>query len=197
MVLRTESRRQFLSALTSALLSRGPKPGPGSDGDGRLRVRPEELGWHPNEHGTRAFLVLRVRSKGEANALSALLGACNGVAREFGLPALYTDYPGRRRSSSSAAAANAQPQKTKAEKDDADADEDYSRFFHVSLAWSLDVDDAAIDADSLRRDADVQAIMRKIREMEIDFSHVKIRIGKDVSTVPLNRRRTEEKGILG
>lgn len=188
LVLRTETKDDFLDFITTALRSARTRVATSASNakvqpkDGVLLVKPTKLTWHPNHDRTRTFLVLRVKEvEGLEGRLKELLTACNGVAREFGCHELYANH-GRRR-------------KANSEKGAEEEEEDVEGF-HISLAWSLDVEQMMNDGDMLT-DSVLEAKMQKIREMEIPFSEVKIRLGKDVTTVPLGRTQRRRSGILG
>jgi hypothetical protein len=62
--------------------------------------------------------------------------------------------------------------------------------FHISIAWSLQAQGTQSiengDWEELRIREERK---EKFREMRVEFEEVKVRIGQDVSAVPLRRRR--------
>ncbi|KAF2766885.1 hypothetical protein EJ03DRAFT_255465, partial [Teratosphaeria nubilosa] len=55
--------------------------------------------------------------------------------------------------------------------------------FHISIGWSLDADDYVCGAENQSGLSDA------VRDLELAFSEVKVRIGQDVSTIPLGTAR--------
>ncbi|KAF2858792.1 hypothetical protein K470DRAFT_259501 [Piedraia hortae CBS 480.64] len=137
LVLRTEQKSAFLEQIENGI---------------KLSVvncfeaTPTNLCWHPNEIGSRWFLVLQLRTSDQGE-LPKLLSVCNTVAERFGCPLLY--------------------QNGKQEQD--------NDKFHVSIAWSPNARGACTASD-------VTDVITRI-----SFSEVKVRIGQEVSTIPLSR----------
>lgn len=129
--------------------------------------KPDALAWHPNEISTRWFLVLRLQ-RPEKDELSKLLSACNEVAEAFKQPLLYV--ADRPKMSSTTTNAEANP-----------AGDDK---FHISIAWSLKQPAVGDDTDTSTRD---------FAALKVPFSEVKVRIGQDVTTLPLPARRSSKK----
>ncbi|KAL2353123.1 U6 snRNA phosphodiesterase Usb1 [Cryomyces antarcticus] len=180
LALQTDQKDAFLASITSALAHSGVTP---------FAVSATSLAWHPNDDSSRYFLVLRLaRSVGDA--LNRLLEASNDVAARFGLHGLYAPAPARRQKgtipakpadlySQPATAKPAPPQH-----------QDRTDAFHISVAWSLSpMTDLSTPA--------VQPTPLAPQMPAIRFSEVKVRIGRDVSVVPLGGRRDEGRGILG
>ncbi|PNS20886.1 hypothetical protein CAC42_2817 [Sphaceloma murrayae] len=136
---------------------------------GSLTVSPSDLAWHPNAKGTRSFLVLAVsRPKEDASALNRLLACANKVASDFDQIQLYTN--------PSASAEQG----------------DVSEKFHISIAWSLD-GDAKLD----RVSEQTEELLDEVRGMRISFRDVKIKIGRDVTSVPFAASKTRQtSGLL-
>jgi len=135
-----------------------------------LIVAPTRLAWFRNEEGTRAFLVLSVRE--EKGSLNRLLEASNGVAERFGCRALYAG-AGK------------------------DGEGDAEGAFHISLAWSLNADELLGDACCFDKESKLTALVERAKELRIDFSEVKLRLGNEVSSEPLGHARQSNRGILG
>ncbi|KAH9840446.1 U6 snRNA phosphodiesterase [Teratosphaeria destructans] len=55
--------------------------------------------------------------------------------------------------------------------------------FHISIGWSLDANDRVCGAD------DRSGVSDAVRDLAIPFSEVKVRIGQDVSVIPLGTAR--------
>ncbi|KAK5124263.1 hypothetical protein LTR85_001966 [Meristemomyces frigidus] len=160
LVLRTEQRDAFLDQLRKGIQSSGVRA---------FSAKPAELRWHPNETGSRYFLVLSLQRPKDSE-LQKLLNASNAVAKRFQQPVLYED-DGIRHGE---AVASASPK------------------FHISIAWSLappSPGDAhpttstgrAIEAS----DASATNLTTEAHDFDIAFSDVKVRIGQDVTTIPL------------
>jgi len=139
-----------------------------------LTVAPTSLSWHANDERTRAFLVLKVSAPEEdAGALNRLLTASNDVARQFGCARLYAGRGGLGEVPDGSGP---------------DAGVDASSAFHISIAWSLDVGLVA-GADVVQLDERLGSLMDEVRGLRISFSEVKVRMGRDVSSVSFGRSR--------
>lgn len=184
LVLRTETKASFLASLRASLTTLTDRY------QGGLSVSPTSVSWHGNEDGSRAFLVLRVsdssgaqdssvqgetENRCQSGALSALLKICNRVAGEFDQPLLYSTQrdpdTGRR---GSVPKVGEEP--------------DVSSSFHISVAWALPSPSCSIEKlerqDVGKDMPQVGQVMEDIRGLRIRFGEVKIRIGKDVSSLP-------------
>lgn len=174
LALRTEQKDQFAQALKAAISGCGVRP---------FRVSFEELRWHPNEDSTRWFLVLRVAE--ENHELSKLLDACNGIAADHNQPELYADGG----ESSSSKQPSPEDRKRKSHSTDK---------FHISIAWSLSAPPNA--SPTLERQKQVPAedadLPGSVRDLKVQFSEVKIRIGQDVTSLPLTAKRRRSSVIL-
>jgi len=141
--------------------------------------------------------VLKLSSPEEdPRALNKLLGASNAVAASFGCAQLYSGREGRgmigeRKPNDSDAQVSDEGPATGLGRDG-----DASGAFHISLAWSLNADETLSEA-ALVADEKIVGLMCRLRLMRIAFTEVKIRLGKDVSSVGLGRMRRVEGGILG
>lgn len=189
LVLRTETKATFLTSLRDALTSLTSVY---KDG---ISVSPTTVSWHGNEDGSRAFLVLRVRDNSIApkpnvqddtettpqpDALSALLKVCNRVAGEFDQPLLYATHrnrdTGKREDISKVS-------------DESDA----SSSFHISIAWALPTPSCPVQTleslDVARAMPEVENIMEEVKELKVGIEEVKIRIGKDVTSLPFEVRQ--------
>lgn len=161
--LKTEQKDKFLARLREVTAASGVRA---------HSVRPANLIWHPNEDGTRWFLVLKLE-RTKQNELPKLLKACNRLAKDFGQALLYDEDE----------SASSKMAKSGEEVKDYDA-------FHISIAWSLTAPTSHKIESSVGLQQAVSADLRKrIGEMELDFCEVKIRIGQDVSVIALPKQR--------
>jgi hypothetical protein len=173
LVLKTSDKEPFTNHLSTSLAALDIQA---------FSVRPKNLIWHPNEDGTRWFLVLRVTSScsssdddeqgGEKRELRDLLRACNNVAKRFGQPLLYaSSHNGGQR-----------------------PEEDH---FHISIAWALKPPPPSTltssdKHDTVAREVPISEDLRKaLEKTEIAFDQVKLRIGQDVTNFPLRSTRTK------
>jgi hypothetical protein len=124
-------------------------------------VSPATLTWHPNEDSTRWFLVFGLQ-RPENDELRILLSACNGIAGEFDQPLLY--------------------QKASSSQKRWSAELPHERF-HVSVAWSLKEQAGDVDLPG--------EMMVRLEGLKIDFEEIKVRIGQDVTGIPLKKRRAQ------
>jgi len=134
-------------------------------------TKPALLRWHPNESKTRWFLVLGL-SKSENEELPRLLAACNSVAERFGHPSLYHD------------------------NECGDGENDVGIVgkegrFHVSIAWSLQPPVETQEGLAASNDT-----LQAVKELEMPFSQVKVRIGQDVTCIKLPKPRRKS-SLLG
>lgn len=117
----------------------------------------------------------------EKDELSKLLGACNGVAKLFGQPLLYT---------------SDDPQSCPASKNSSSIQtggETAGGNFHISIAWSLAPPSSGLRSNTAHRGEDEATpniahtldLPPAIRDLEIPFSEVKVRIGQDVTVLSL------------
>jgi Uncharacterised conserved protein len=82
LILTTEQKEGFTSSIKDAIRKTLTNP---------FDVKFTDVEWVANTPKTRWFLVLRVQEAADIaqNKLKTILGACNGIAAEFGLPLLY------------------------------------------------------------------------------------------------------------
>ncbi len=128
---------------------------------------PTSLRWHSNELGTCWFLVLQLLENKE---LAQLLSSCNNVAALYDQPLLYTEAD--------------DPSRVEDEERKAD------RGFHISIAWSLNEPEST-EYDPPRPPWAGQPHItsaksdQRLAELSIAFSEIKVRVGQDVSSIPL------------
>ena len=149
-----------------------------------LTISPFQLSWHPNHERTRWFLVLRVtRPKEDEDAFEQLLEASNKVARDFDCLTLYSHHHQQTRKNLDVG---------KALENSTTGSSSVHDAFHISIGWSLSL-------QKLLDEAGLQTaeIMRRVRDMQVSFSDVKIKLGKDVTSNPFGSTRPSKRGILG
>jgi len=141
-------------------------------GNAVSRVQPftvslSSLKWFPNEQRTRWFLVLGV-DKPDGDELNALLKACNTTVKLYGLRGLYIKARGEQ-------------------------EEDYTSFFHFSIAWSL-TSPSSFDG-LLIEDKDVPGL-KNVTETRVKLDTVKVKIGDTVTSLGLAPQHRESKNVL-
>jgi hypothetical protein len=165
LVLKTEQKDDFFISLKDAISSSGARA---------FETSFEQLQWHPNEDRTRWFLVLRVVD--EDGALLKLLRTCNSVAAKYGQPKLYEDddvHSGHKR-----------PPKQR-----------ISEKFHISIAWSLEDPTGSGRTIAGETACDAMELPAAIHSLRVPFGEVKVRIGQDVTSMPLDPRRRRTSGV--
>ena len=168
LVLRTEQKDEFFLSLKDAISSSGARA---------FETSFEQLQWHPNEDRTRWFLVLRVTD--EDDALFKLLRTCNSVAAKYGQPKLYEDddaHGGGKRTPK---------QMSKV-----------SEKFHISIAWSLEEPPSSLRTIAGETACTTMDLPPAVRSLRVPFGEVKVRIGQDVTSMPLDPRRRRTSGVL-
>lgn len=128
-------------------------------------VRPNGLRWHSNESNSRYFLVLGLERTPKAE-MSSLLTACNRVAKSFDQPLLYAE----------------DTKIAKGKRKDGKPPSPAEGKCHISIAWSL-------EAPLSNQAGEIIPIPPAIAGLEIPFSEIKVRIGQDVTAVPLPAAR--------
>jgi hypothetical protein len=168
LVLKTEQKDDFFIRLKDAISSSGARA---------FETSFERLQWHPNEDRTRWFLVLRVLDEGDA--LLKLLRTCNFVADKYNQPKLYEDddvHGGGKRPSR---------QTSK-----------ISDKFHISIAWSLEEPPSSGRTIAGETACDAMDLPPAVHSLRVPFGEVKVRIGQDVTSMPLDPRRRRTSGVL-
>ncbi|KAL2862054.1 U6 snRNA phosphodiesterase Usb1 [Aspergillus pseudodeflectus] len=151
-VLRTEQRQPFLDTFQRTLQTSDISP---------FDIQIGSLDWVSNSEKTRWFYVLRVKRPSQDH-LNQLLRISNVSLGIFGQPPLYES------------TANPSELDTKKPKD-------YTEYFHVSVAWSLQ-EPSVRDRDKLESIA-----LQRLATLKIYFDSVKAKIGNHVSSIPLAR----------
>jgi hypothetical protein len=169
--IKTDDREPFLKALSVAVR--------------RSVVRAfgfefQNLKWVPNFERNRWFLVLGIKKPG-LNQLNRLLQACNDATQYSGHPGLYTGGVGDGPKESHDS--NDGPKRRKVDKNEPQS-QDYSQYFHVSIAWNL----AEPDPEWVTLVQDIDA-SKLIRAPEAAFDAVKVKIGNTVHNIPLASKR--------
>ena len=174
LVLKTEQKDEFLPALKQAVSGSGVKS---------FTTRLEQLQWHPNEDRTRWFLVLRVAD--ENDELMKLLRACNSVADTYGQPRLYEEH-GHSHSKHKQGVQMNQDRDSQAAK----------KKFHISIAWSLQRPSESGVTNAGKSIGDGTDLPSSVRSLRVGFGEVKVRIGQDVTSLSLDRKRRRSSGVL-
>ncbi|GIZ43811.1 hypothetical protein CKM354_000702400 [Cercospora kikuchii] len=136
-----------------------------SSGISAFAVQPLDLVWHPNEQGTRWFLVLRLQ-RPAGDELRSLLEMCNSVANEFSQPLLYSDEPKLSKTSTN----------------------DAHDSFHISIAWTTQLNQADATSGPVAVDLP-NTLLQPVTTESINFAEIKVRIGQDVNCIPLQQAR--------
>lgn len=174
LVLKTEQKDEFLPALKQAVSGSGVKS---------FTTRLEQLQWHPNEDRTRWFLVLRVADSNDE--LMKLLRACNSVADTYGQPRLYQeDGPGQSNKHKQGVQMNQEQ------------DSQVAKKFHISIAWSLQKPSESGVTNAGKSFGDGTDLPSSVRSLRVGFGEVKVRIGQDVTSLSLDRKRRRSSGVL-
>jgi len=174
LVLKTEQKDEFLPTLKQAVSGSGVKS---------FATRLEQLQWHPNEDRTRWFLVLRVAD--ENDELMKLLRACNSVADTYGQPRLYEEH-GHSHSKHKQGVQMNQDRDSQAAK----------KKFHISIAWSLQRPSESGVTNAGKSIGDGTDLPSSVRSLRVGFGEVKVRIGQDVTSLSLDRKRRRSSGVL-
>jgi hypothetical protein len=165
--LRTEQKDEFFLSLKDSISGSGARA---------FETYFEQLQWHPNEDRTRWFLVLRVADKDEV--LLKLLHTCNSVAVKYAQPKLYEDDHAHDEMKQSSRRMSKITEK-----------------FHISIAWSLEEPpSSSVTSDS--NAACTMDLPPAIHSLRVPFGEVKVRIGQDVTSMPLDQRRRRTSGVL-
>jgi len=156
LVLKTAQKDSYLTHLQKFITENSIKA---------LTLQPKDLAWHPNESGSRWFLVVRLQKSAE---LDKLLQTCNEVAKAFKQPLLYaeTDKPKGDEFHISIAWSLQAPRKK-------------GTSSKISRSDSLTEQDIGIP----------YSLLQRLSSLEISFAEVKVRIGQDVNLVGLKPKR--------
>jgi hypothetical protein len=173
LVLKTEQKDEFLPTLKKAVSGCGVKS---------FTTRLEQLQWHPNEDRTRWFLVLRVADSNDE--LMKLLRACNSVADSYDQPRLYEEDEPRHSKHKQGVQMNQERDSQAAKK------------FHISIAWSLQRPTESGVTNAGKSFGDGTDLPRSVRSLSVGFGEVKVRIGQDVTSLSLDRKRRRSSGVL-
>lgn len=172
-MLKTEQKDDFLPTLKNAVSGSGVRA---------FNTRLEQLQWHPNEDRTRWFLVLRVADSNDE--LMKLLRVCNSVADTYGQPRLYeVDESG-------------QSKRTQGVQETQELGSQAAKKFHISIAWSLQRPSESGVTDAGKSFGDGTDLPSSVRSLSVGFGEVKVRIGQDVTSLSLYRKRRRSSGVL-
>lgn len=147
-----------------------------------------------NFENTRWFLVLRI-NKPESNDLNRLLRISNQSLAVLGQPSLYDTpdkTPDREKSrnrgrGSGRGGGRGGPTREPI----ATNPEDHSERFHISIAWRLTK--PSVEENERIRNIDLDGL----RDIEILFDSVKVKIGNNVLRLPLSTKTLETRGFGG
>lgn len=158
LVLKTEQKDAFLNDIRESVEASNISA---------FAVQAKGTRWHPNETGSRHFLVLQL-DRPTQNELSTLLDRCNRIAAAYRQPLLY--------------ASSATEQERNVEEVPR-ADQ-----FHISLAWALEdvQDETRLPAN----------LAEKVTNLQITFTEVKMRIGQDVTSINLAQQRSGTRSLF-
>ncbi|KNG82277.1 hypothetical protein ANOM_010105 [Aspergillus nomiae NRRL 13137] len=159
-VLRTEQRQSFLEIFQSAIQDSNIRA---------FNVTTEGLHCVSNYEKTRWFYVLRVKTP-ENDALNRLLKLSNRSLALFSQPSLYEASPH---------ILNADADSSTPMQWQQGDSTDYSHCFHISLAWSL------TEPSPDERDEIAKIELRGLRELSVCFDCVKVKIGNNITSMPL------------
>ncbi|PKY05968.1 hypothetical protein P168DRAFT_326267 [Aspergillus campestris IBT 28561] len=151
-VLRTEQRQSFMTVFQTAIQKSHIEA---------VTTTVETLDCVSNFDKTRWFYVLRV-SRPADDSLNRLLGLSNRYLALFDQPPLYANSTDGDRKQVSGEPSG-----------------DYSRCFHISLAWSLT--EPSLEA----RERIASMDLRSLGEIEVRFDCVKAKIGNQISSISL------------
>ena len=133
-------------------------------------MQPDSLYWSPNYEKTRWFLVLGVQRPSN-DGLNRLLKLSNDPLARFGQPPLY-------------ATSSTHEQHTSVSLRDRSSSltgEDFSKCFHISLAWCLS------EPSPKERERVAGIDLRGFRGIQVGFDSVKAKIGNIVGSIPLQK----------
>lgn len=136
----------------------------------RFDITPDSLDWVSNFEKTRWFLVLRVQNP-DHDSMNCLLRLSNQSLAQFGQLPLYEPSSHGRPETRAPARRDL--------KGGQDGNTDYSRCFHISLAWSL----TEPSVKDLERLASID--LQPLRGLLVRFDSVKAKIGNNVVSIPL------------
>lgn len=180
LVLHTDKRDEFLSRVRNNVKIVGVKP---------FAVTFDKIAWYPNHDKTRWFLSLSVQ-KPENDELNRLLGASNAACFAMEQPPLYAksevvsvdQHERKKRRRSGSASVEPDPEINVPECSD---------FFHVSLAWSLEMQELDCGRESVAAG--------ELKGLAARFDCVKVKIGNTVTSLPLASTKLGQsgKGLLG
>ncbi|GAM86023.1 hypothetical protein ANO11243_040330 [Dothideomycetidae sp. 11243] len=159
LILRSETKDAFRASMTTAL-GNALRSLPDVAAAGCLKLSPARVAWYPNNERTRGFLVLQLATSGQDG----------GRPLEVLL-----------RAANAVAERNGCPQ-LYADERGLNADK-----CHISIGWGLEPDAFPMGPVDLPPAA--AAIEAEVQKMSIGFSDVKVKIGRDVTSVPFARTK--------
>lgn len=144
------------------------------------------------------------RSKGGSSGpgLNELLSASNRIAKQFNQPELYSSGSSRTRSSTSEPSPSQSHTRKEAIDERANRG-DFSGYFHISIAWALKIPESQQDKKTsseettLRWSPEIEETLSLIKQTRITFDEAKVRIGKDVTSIPFGTKRAGKMSFFG
>ncbi|KAI9669316.1 MAG: poly(U)-specific 3'-to-5' RNA exonuclease [Alyxoria varia] len=204
--LATERREDYLEALKSSLSQAWePSSAPAAPGSkaAAFPVQFKGLHWVANAERTRWFLALQI-ARPDRDELNKLLTACNRVAKAKGLPMLYAkELPQeksrkiekRGRSSKCGGSQNTR-KASLGSVASGSVHEDFTSHFHFSIAWTVEEPEEE-GTDLIRSDDNKAMAFKEASKIRVEFDDAKIKIGNQVTSIPLSANLGEGQGILG
>lgn len=167
LILTTDNKDSFESTLTRNIRELN---------QGAFTTSPSGLRWVSNFDGTRSFLIITLKTPAN-NDLQTLLSICNRTAASFRLPELYSS------SSNDSVQVGVMPGTAPTECEDTDNGplmdgvSSSGSKFHISIAWSLE----KVQTSQMT----MEHLQSKLKDLQITFDRVYIKIGNQVSAVRL------------
>ncbi|KAL2854224.1 U6 snRNA phosphodiesterase Usb1 [Aspergillus pseudoustus] len=160
-VLQTEQRKPFLDMFRETLQTSDISP---------FEIQIQSVDWVCNTEKTRWFYVLRAK-RPKHDYLNRLLRISNRSLALFGQPLLYEPTLDASEQNGAQRHTHSGPETAK----------DYTDYFHVSVAWTLE-EPSARDRDRMEHGG-----LQRLNDLTINFDSLKAKIGNHVSSIPLAR----------
>lgn len=143
-----------------------------------------------NDYGTSD----RFEGRSSGTRLNELLSASNRIAKQFNQPELYASGSSRTGSSTSKPSHN-QSHPSREATDTKTNRGDFSGYFHISIAWALKIPESQQDKKTsseektFGRSPETNETLSLVKQTRITFDEAKVRIGKDVTSIPFGTKR--------
>lgn len=138
------------------------------------------------------------QSKGGSNGtgLNELLSASNRIAKQFNQPELYVSGSSATRSSTSKPSPSQSHPRKEATGKGTDRG-NFSGYFHISIAWALKIPEtqqgdkktSSSEEPPSPWSPEINETLSQIKQTRITFDEAKVRIGKDVTSIPFGTKR--------